>query len=144
MPHDALWEWSFKWRVNIIFVATNNLKHYLTEVSLLKMINGGSMTNLDKWPETLPNQSPFYLNDQWSPQGRNICYSEKQFELVTANINAFWEWSFKWRVNIIFVSTKNDLKHYLTEVRLLKMINEAPKTSSDKWPETLPNQSPTS
>jgi hypothetical protein len=31
-----------------------------------------------------------------------------------------------WRVNIIFLST-NYLKHYLTKVPLLRMINEAPK-----------------
>jgi hypothetical protein len=40
------------------------------------------MTSLDKWPETLHNRSP---------QEQNICYSEKQFGLVTANIIAFWE-----------------------------------------------------
>jgi hypothetical protein len=45
--------------------------------------------------------------------------------------DALWELSFKWRVSIIFVST-NDLKHYLTEVRLLKMMDEAPKTSVHK------------
>jgi hypothetical protein len=34
---------------------------------------------------------------------------------------------FEWTVNIILFST-NDLKPYLTYVRLLKMINEAPKS----------------
>ena len=84
---EALWEWSMKWRVNIL-LSTNDLKHYLTEVRLLKTINEAPKTSLDKWPEILPNRSPYSWNDQRSPKKRNNCYSEKQFELVTANIIA--------------------------------------------------------
>ena len=44
-----------------MLLSTNDLKHYLSEVHLLEMINK-------------------------TPQKQNICYSKKQFELVTANI----------------------------------------------------------
>ena len=52
------------------------------------MINKARKTSVDKWPVTLPNQSPSSWNDQWSPKKRNISYSEKQIELVAANIIA--------------------------------------------------------
>jgi hypothetical protein len=61
-------------------------------------MEGKHYIRLDIWPKTLPNRNPSSKNDQWSPQDdgelrsqsakreRNICYSENQFKLVTANI----------------------------------------------------------
>jgi hypothetical protein len=63
------------------------------------MINEAPKTSVDKWPAILPNQSPSSWNDQWSPKKWNICYSEKQFELGTTKIIAFYKWS----LNILFL-----------------------------------------